>query len=908
MTSISHTASQVTSQTGSTFPTLSSLMQFAIQRFPNHIAMQLEESAVLTSYTYAELDTAAKAAAEQLKTLGVQPGMRVVLLCENRPEWVITFFALLNCQATVVILDTALEVSDYIALIEDAIPVAAIVSERLQEKLSDIKSIPILTLKNYSPLNTITHIHAKLDAESDPAIAVILYTSGTTGKFKGVLLTHENLLYTIQIARELVQLNEQDSALCLLPAYHVFGLVCALLTPLTVGAKVSFVEKLQSDVILHVMQMSGCTILPAVPRLLDLFAAGIERQVAAKPLLTRIIFRTLYTVSGLLRSWFDYNLGQKVFKPVHASFGGKVRLIISGGAALDKNVFYQLEALGFTVLEGYGLTEAASLVSANIPTQRRMGSVGLPAPGTQVTLFNTNAMGEGEIVVQGPHIMRGYFRDPEATKMAIQDDGFHTGDLGKFDAEGNLIITGRIKELIVKPNGEKAMPEDIERRYRQIPGVAELAVVGMPAKEGYGEEIHAAIVLAGEEQGTLFEQAVKNQIIERSLHVPSALRIQECHFVTAFPKTSTLKVKRKRLVQQLLTAAPKQENEIPVIKVAQVADDALIAVIIKAVHEVILQVVSPTMQSRLSHIKPEFSLQFDLGLDSLSRMELAQAIQQRFSIRFEEQQLAVLYTVNDLIQAVKKTQQARTTLPSNDETALVGSILSAERLPTSGASKVVYRSVISRFLQKILFSGIKKFMAFYFRVETKGKENLPTNAPFIIAANHTSHLDGMCVAIASDLPIDSLVFMAAKDYHFGSLIASVINIAPFERNLEMVGLLHNIQDSRYYVDQGKNLVIFPEGTRSINGQMQQFKSAVAMIAAELGIQIVPAYISGAYDCMPKGTKIPRRGKITVTFGKPLVPAQSEQSEQSKRGGSNLHDYQAYKAISMELRRRIEALQ
>ncbi|MFU8798226.1 MAG: AMP-binding protein, partial [Gammaproteobacteria bacterium] len=544
-------------------------------------------------------------------------------------------------------------------LIRDARPMAAIVSESLREKLSKINAVPVfnlfaVALAEADEVLRSSSLKERENRENDPDIAVILYTSGTTGKFKGVILTHKNLLFTVQAARTLMGANNQDSILCLLPVYHVFGLIAALLTPLAVGAKITFVEKLQSDVILRTMQMSGCTILPAVPRLLDLFSAGIERQVAAKPLHTQVIFRMLSTVTGIFRSWLDYNLGIRVFKPVHASFGGKLRMIVSGGASLDKNIFYQLESLGFTVVEGYGLTEASSLVSVNTPRHRVMGSVGMPVPGTQIELFNTNAMGEGEIIIKGPHVMRGYFRDPESTKLAMQNGWFHTGDLGKFDVKGNLIITGRIKELIVKPNGEKAMPEDVERRYRGIAGVTELAVVGMPAKEGYGEEIHAALILA---QGNT-EQDIKNRILERSLQVPSTLRIQECHFLTTLPKTSTLKVKRKKLMQQLL-----DKNKIPTLKKESDTEGGWGIFerwrkdpIIKSVHDIILNMVSPSTRERLTHIKPEFSLQFDLGLDSLSRMELAQAIQQKFSIHFEEKQLVVLYTVGDLIQAVKNAK------------------------------------------------------------------------------------------------------------------------------------------------------------------------------------------------------------------------------------------------------------
>lgn len=887
-----------------THASVAQLIQQSAQRFPHHVALQLEEHGVLNSFEYIDLQRAVEQASLRLQTLGVQPGVRLALLSENRPEWVIAYLAILTCQATAVVLDTNLEVEDYQQLLQDAQPAAVLVTDKLQAKIPFIHHIPLIAIQHqFEIINSVPAITLPLDADSDPQIATMLYTSGTTGRFKGVMLTQENLLFAIESARQLTKANEQESILCILPGYHVFGLVCALLTPLAIGAKITFVEKMQGEVIVKAMRDSGCTVLLAVPRLLELFAAGIDRQVMAKSNTTQVLFKILYGVARYSKAWFNLNLGKHFFKTVQASFGGKLRLIVSGGASLDKAIFYQLQTLGFTILEGYGLTETTSLATANTLNKQYAGKVGVPIGDVKVELFNTNAHGEGEIIVQGKGVMRGYFRDPQASEIALRDNWLHTGDLGKFDHHGNLTITGRIKELIVKPNGEKAMPSDVEQRYRQIPGVAELAVIGMPAKSGYGEEIHAAIVLTGQDNVMQRQDDVKHFIVERSAEVPATLRIQECHFVTELPKTSTLKVKRKVLVQQLLAEKTPQETNKVAPELNRV-DDHITA----EVNAVITEIMAMTSARPVSVIKPDYSIQFDLGLDSLSRLELAEAIQKRFNIHFPEEQLAILYTVKDLTQAVKRAKE----MPAGIVSPMSVNQVSQTATPHKVQSNFLPpepRSELNQRIQQLMFSALKKLLVMYFGIETQGQERLPHGRPFIIAANHTSHLDSACIAAADGVCAEKLVFMAAKDYHFGKptlrskILKYFFNLVPFERNLETVGILQNIETCRYYVQQGCSLVIFPEATRSINGKLQNFKAAVPIIAAALNIPIVPAYISGAYACLPKGKVIPKPGKIRITFGDPLyiehyqVPGQQLQQQQ----------HQLYKNILHELKQRIEKM-
>lgn len=870
-----------------------SLIQIAVKQFPNRIALILEEDGQQLQFSYQELMREIKRLSNDLRDLGIQPHMRVVLLSENRPELVIYYLALLSMDATAVILDSNLASTDYENLIRKTDPSLVFVSHKLQSKIPAHLDWPVLNLDLNIQKKIIINPQF---APTEKDVCTILYTSGTTGDFKGVLLTHQNLLFAIESAQLVTPANFYHKTVCILPLFHVFGLVCALLTPLATGAKVIFVERLEGPLILKAMQKHGCTVLNAVPRVLELFAANIKLKVAQKSLLIRSLFKIFYETSRIFALFGKDQIGKKLFKSLHKNFGGELQLIVSGGASLDKKVFNDLKILGFQIIEGYGLTETASLVTVNPVKQSRAGTVGVTIPNVEVVIYNPNAMGEGEVIIRGPNVMKGYFRNEEATKEAIRDGWLHSGDLGKFDHKKYLVITGRIKEIIVKTNGEKAMPEDIERRYHNIPGIADLAIVGMPAKNGFGEEIHAAIVPETQINSLETREELKKLIVERSKHIPSNLRIQECHFVAEIPKTSTLKVKRKVLAAQLITQLEK--NTVGYEEKKKLAETELE----KTINKIVTNFLQLIFSTAPAHLKPGMSLQFDLGLDSLHRIELINLIQKHFLLVFDEQQLATINTLEDLAHAVEMAKAKKSLQPMDKKTDF--NLLHQTTHLADATNQINHQLPKNYALQNFMFLLGKKFLRLYFQLEAKGKENLSLTTPFIICANHTSHLDGASIAATCDFPLQQLAFMAAKDYHFdqglkSKLINAVLNLVPFERNIEMLGMLHGLQHCQQHVLRGNKLIIFPEGTRSLDGNLQKFKSAIAMIAYELNLNIVPAFISGAFQCLPKGKRLPKKGKIEVRYGKPLVMQHYRNLAKE--------DYEIYKMILQDLRQAIELL-
>lgn len=859
--------------------TVYNLVEAAAEQFPERVALQMEEGGKLRVFNYREFSQTIKSVATLLKSQGVTLGMRATILSENRPEAIIAYFALLACDAVPVILDTNLEPDDYQLLLSDSESSLIIVSDALQKKLQFTHQYPVLALQNkFAPIND----HPMVE-HSKPVdhLATILYTSGTTGKYKGVMLSHDNICFAIESATKIVVPVSQEVVISLLPMFHVYGLICSSLALLAVGGKLVFVESMQGNIILQTMRHNQCTILVAVPRLLQLIAANIQKQVESANKIKKILFSTCYFTSRLLSRYVGTNAGKWIFRSIHKKFGGRLRTIISGGASLDLPTLNYLHVLGFNIREGYGLTETTSLTTVNPHNEMRPGTVGKAIGTVEIRLHNPDITGEGEIAIRSRSVMLGYYRNEADTAAVLRNGWFYTGDLGRFDRHGYLSISGRIKELIVKPNGEKAMPNDVEERYKNIPGVADLAIIGMPNAHSHGEEIHAAIVPTSDYESEASYKAIIQSIAERSQQVPSNLRIQQCHFVAELPKTSTLKIKRNVLVKKLLAnrgEAGKQPLQL--INMDEIDN---------RIYQIVADILSTTTKYSIENLHPETSLQFDLGLDSLHRLELIERIQTSFGVSFTEEQFTTFYTLNDVSRAL---QQGNKQKP-------VPAIKKYQKILSQGKA--------SKFFQQSVFSGIQKALSFYVNLQCDGQENIPLNENVIFCANHTSHLDSFIIAATSGLPIHKLYFIAAKDYHFKNGIKNKItnklfNLIPFDRNSELSGMFEGLQACREYVAKHKKLVCFPEGTRSLDGELQKFKSAIAMIAYELNLTIVPAYIHGAHTCMPKGKVFPKRGHVNITYGKPIRMTNYRMLQDSFSG------YEIYKKILSDLRHAIEGLQ
>ena len=435
--------------------------------------------------------TGARALSSRLRAMGLQPGDRVALLSRVRPEWAMALLGVWRSGGILVPLDVKATAVELAAILEDSRPVALVVSEAQAGLAREAAASAGTRLES---LEAGVRPHGRDDA-SAPERSIhetgfLIYTSGTTGRPKGVEITLGNLAFEI---RSLLQVNPilpDDVLVSILPLHHLLELVCGLLVPLHVGARVCYSPSLFPQDVVALMRGQRATMVLAVPLFLKLMKAGIEREVHARGWGARLGFAAAHAAARLL----PVAARRRLFAGLHAQLGGRLRAFICGGAPLDREVADFFERLGVPVYEGYGLTETSPVVAVNGPGARRPGTVGRPLPGVRVRIE------AGEVLTAGPHVMRGYYRKPEITAEVLDGEWLRTGDLGELDADGFLRITGRLKNLIVLPGGRKVQPEEVEAVLARSALVREVCVAGTASRGGLseGDEEVCAVVVPSE--------------------------------------------------------------------------------------------------------------------------------------------------------------------------------------------------------------------------------------------------------------------------------------------------------------------------------------------------------------------------------------------------------------------------
>jgi long-chain acyl-CoA synthetase len=440
-----------------------------------------------------------------------------------------------------------------------------------------------------------------------------------------VLLTHRNLVSNAQAVNQSGLAGAEDNFLVVLPLHHTFPFTVAFLVPLCLGARITFLQSLKAPDLLQCLREAQVTVLVGVPQLFAMVRRAIFNEIDRRPAMVRMVVRLLLSVCGLVRQHTGLNMGKGLFAQVHRRFGASLRLLCSGGARLDPAVARDLFRLGFTLLEGYGLTETAPVVTFNPLARPKFGSVGLPIPGVEVRIVHPGAEGIGEVVVRGPNVMKGYDGNPDATGQAIREGWFYTGDLGYLDREGYLVLTGRIKELIVTPGGKNIYPEEVEAQYLASPAIAELCLVGTERTEEGGEGLHAVVVpnfaYLQAQQISDVRGHLKQELTRIGLSLPPYKRVTGLSVVKeSLPRTRLGKIQRYRVAAQLAIEEP-PPGEQPWLSAAD--REALETEVGRRV----VAALRP-LASKRAPIVPDDHLDLDLGLDSLRRVELAVALEQ----------------------------------------------------------------------------------------------------------------------------------------------------------------------------------------------------------------------------------------------------------------------------------------
>jgi long-chain acyl-CoA synthetase len=705
---------------------------------------------------------------------------------------------------------------------------------------------------------------------SEEDIASIIYTSGTTGKPKGVMLTHRNYCSDAEALIKAGILSRGDSVLGVLPLHHTYPFMGNLLMPLFLGIPVTYPQSLKGPDLMEAMREKGVTILVSVPQLLELIRNGIFSKIRqlAGPLPE--IMLGILKICGSLRLNFGVNPGRIVFRSVHRALGERFRFFACGGAKLDPQVMKDLEALGLTVLEGYGLTETSPVVTFNPIEKRKPGSVGKALPSAEIKIADPEtqkALGvlqEGEIVIKGPMVMKGYYRNPQATAQVLRDGWFSSGDLGYFDNDGYLFITGRLKEVIVLSSGKNIYPDEVEKQYLNIPLIKEICVTGIEEKD-VAESLHAIIVpdfeYAKKAQIGNLQEALKWEIHNISLRLPQYMRIRGYTLSSdPLPRTPLGKL-RRFMVKDLVNVRDKKGK-------VQRAEDKKLAE--DAIGMRVLECIKPLLKGAVP-IQATDNLELDLGLDSLAKIELVVALEKVFSMKLPETFTAEVQTVEELIARLK--QYGTGGMGTIEKMPAWKDILATE--PSfEDMKKIGFRH--NYFARFIIFTGlylVKIISKIFFRLKTEGLENIPEKGPYIITPNHTSYLDAF--VMVSGMPVKTfreLYILGIQKYFTGRIgesFARLANVIPIDQE---VYLNKALQMSSYVLKKGKSLLIFPEGGRSFDGELLEFKKGVGILCLELNVPVIPAYIEGAFEALPRTAKWPKSAKITVKFGKPLHPS------------------------------------
>jgi acyl transferase domain-containing protein/long-subunit acyl-CoA synthetase (AMP-forming)/NADPH:quinone reductase-like Zn-dependent oxidoreductase/surfactin synthase thioesterase subunit len=602
-------------------------------KYPHKICLQSwHNDHIKERLSFKELIEQAEAKAKRLRDIGMQAGDRVAIIDHNSLDWVVAFFAILFCKGTVVAVDARLDGADMARFSEGIDVQMALIRPSLFMQIPESERNRLGCFynleKDYEPFGR-GQINPNKDG--DPSIALICFTSGSTGVPKGILLDHQALLATTQSAWQ-IGIRSEDRFLAILPLSHVIGVCTSMLSSLNRGCEVTFINELNSENILRALQATKTTVFILVPRLLDIFYLKILEKVNAAGSKKKKIFDAMLSVSRFCQKYLRWNVGKFLFSKVHDHFGGHLRLFLSGGAALEPKSWQGMHDLGFGVLNGYGLSETASAFTSTRLKGAFSMTAGNPFQGIQVKIEPETK----EICVKGPNVFKGYFRNEDLSKEVLQDGWFHTGDLGYLTKKGELVVSGRLKELIVLQSGQKALPNEVDRYYAEIEGVEDFASFGVPAFLGSTTEIICAAVVAANKLELDDQKKIEQRVQERGFSIPTHLRVSRVYFVEAIPRSAALKIKRFELRKQfsVFQEQPAQINEEKVetelLKQLDLAPEkSKISLIKNYVEGHVRRLLNLPSHTKLDDTKGFF----ELGLDSLLATELVTKLQEGFGAK-----------------------------------------------------------------------------------------------------------------------------------------------------------------------------------------------------------------------------------------------------------------------------------
>ncbi len=818
-----------------------------------------------TTVDYATLLRRIAAATSNLARAGIGKGSTVALWGPNGVDWVAAYFAVIRTGALVVPLDHQSPAAALGSILEHAVPELIVTTAAHGAELAAAGS-SILTV----PIESCSAAGESVEPESPsacggypPALlhpdgtAALVYTSGTTGTPKGVPLTHRNLIADALALGAADLIAADDRVLLPLPLHHTYPFTVGLLIALSKGAAVVFPAGVSGPEIGSAARDAGATTLLAVPRLCEALWDGIRSTVERRGRWATRLFHASLAVSGGIRRVTGLRAGRWLFRSLHETLGGRLELIGCGGAHLDPTLARRLEALGWIVLTGYGLTETAPVLTFNDRAHSRLGSEGRPLAGVEIAIRPADHAGPqdaggapqlGEIVARGASVFGGYRGNDAATKAAFTPDGwFRTGDLGWIDRAGYLHVAGRTKELVVLADGKKVFPDDLEKAYAASKLLQEIAIL-----EDHGRLVALVVLNEAEvrERGALREAALLREEVEDvGARLPPYQRLAGYRVVRfALPRTQLGKLKRHLLPALYANAigAPAEQGA-PSLS----AEDTALVASGRAAE------VWQWLQTRFAGrpLTLDTSPQLDLEVDSLEWVAITLELEQRFHIALTGEAVSRILTLRDLLREIE------TAAPANASGA------PAER----SAAVVELPSLPMRAIGAAIFALCRPVMRLFFRLQVSGREQLESDIPMLIAPNHTSYLDPPALAAAMPWSRLRKTFWAGwvgilYTGPFTRFISRACQVLPVDPDRDLAAAIETARD---LLRRGYSIVWFPEGRRSPTGELGPFLRGIGRVVAHSDADAVPVAIRGTFDAWPKQRLLPRFKTVSVTFGEPL---------------------------------------